>query len=335
VVIAIIGVLLGLLLPAVQKVRDAAALVKCQNNVKQLVLAAHSYHDANGTFPASVVIPANPTPSDPRRSFYYMLLPYIEQGPLYSALGSQPSTPGRTPPGGNASNFAPAPLNSDSDSLRAYAVPTFQCPSDLTVQGGMDSRNKPPTAAVSYVVNGRVLMLGYKTSGTNSGDVNRPSDGHTKLINITDGTSSTVLFGERMADCWGMNTGLEPNSGSTPEWSCTAVDTLNANPASRGRPLNWSKPLVNQDYANGLGPNTDPTFRSNDASTRGVNPGGPEGSPVAGRCDYRRLQCLHGQNTTVGLCDGSVRTVSARISPNTWINAFNPEDNQPTPGMDW
>ncbi len=89
VVIAIIAILIGLLLPAVQKVREAAARAKCENNLKQIALALHSYHDGQGKFPqAGTLTVANPIPSANAPANHHTwitaILPYVEQAPLYN-----------------------------------------------------------------------------------------------------------------------------------------------------------------------------------------------------------------------------------------------------------
>ena len=92
VVIAIIGILVGLLLPAVQQVREAAARIKCNNNLKQIGLALHGYHDANNSFPSGYVDGnTNPdsTPDNdvgPGWGWASMILPYVEQGNLYNQI---------------------------------------------------------------------------------------------------------------------------------------------------------------------------------------------------------------------------------------------------------
>jgi prepilin-type N-terminal cleavage/methylation domain-containing protein len=85
VVIAIIGILIALLLPAVQKVREAAQRSKCLNNLKQLGLAFHAYHDANGAFPKGCQW-SNGVNSSPRLTFSIYLYPYLEQTAIYQAF---------------------------------------------------------------------------------------------------------------------------------------------------------------------------------------------------------------------------------------------------------
>src|SRR5262245_30945536 len=87
VVIAIIAILIGLLLPAVQKVREAAARIQCSNNLKQLALALHAHHDAHNCFPPGHRPPAHPDRM-PNSGWTLSILPYVEQAALYEAARS-------------------------------------------------------------------------------------------------------------------------------------------------------------------------------------------------------------------------------------------------------
>jgi prepilin-type N-terminal cleavage/methylation domain-containing protein len=113
VVIAIIGVLVGLLLPAVQKVRESASRMQCSNNLRQLATGVHNFHSAQGTFPPDLCYTFDPTA--PNWSWLANLLPFIEQGNLY-----------------NAANIGGSPPNNINQSLPQIAtrVKLFLCPSD-------------------------------------------------------------------------------------------------------------------------------------------------------------------------------------------------------------
>jgi prepilin-type N-terminal cleavage/methylation domain-containing protein/prepilin-type processing-associated H-X9-DG protein len=183
IVIAIIGALLGLLLPAVQKVREAAARMACANNLKQMGLALHTHHDAQSSLPpgylAAVPYSDGTTDTAPGWGWGAFLLPYLEQDNLYRRLDL-----------GQPVQRSPA--------IQA-TVKLFLCPSDPTPAGPFavpDAFGSPVTLAApsSYAA-----CVGGDESDTTGpeglGVFYRNS--HTRLTDITDGTSSTLLVGER------------------------------------------------------------------------------------------------------------------------------------------
>jgi prepilin-type N-terminal cleavage/methylation domain-containing protein/prepilin-type processing-associated H-X9-DG protein len=145
VVIAIIAILIGLLLPAVQKVRDAAAVMSCKNNLKQLALGAHNYHDALGTFPAGSVCRSG-TGAFAKEVGYYetwaiSLLPFIEQDNLHKLWS--PGVPNIAPDGVAGPNFT---------LMRQSLVKVYNCPSD--VSAGMGFSPWRPDSGNDYTANG-------------------------------------------------------------------------------------------------------------------------------------------------------------------------------------
>jgi prepilin-type N-terminal cleavage/methylation domain-containing protein/prepilin-type processing-associated H-X9-DG protein len=176
VVIAIIAVLIGLLLPAVQKVREAAARSTCQNNLKQIALAAHSYQSANNVLPPGHV--GNVSTADAARATFgpgcYLgtlayLLPYIEQNAVHSLIQADWST---SPPAGN-------PWWTVGQNVRASRtrIKTYQCPSDDLEQ---ILQNPEALIAVSMRVNG----LGYWIDGFEAADFGSGGIGLTNYLGM-------------------------------------------------------------------------------------------------------------------------------------------------------
>jgi prepilin-type N-terminal cleavage/methylation domain-containing protein len=143
VVIAIIAILIGLLLPAVQKVREAAARATCSNNLKQIGLAAHNYHSAHGKFPAGMVGPVSPTDSigvgtahGSDVGILVPLLPYIEQENTYRLITPSYATPfGDMADAANLNPSMPYWFDNPYPPAAIYTagknkIKTFRCPSD-------------------------------------------------------------------------------------------------------------------------------------------------------------------------------------------------------------
>jgi len=231
VVIAIIAILIGLLLPAVQKVREAAARTQCSNNLKQLALAAQNYESANGKFPPGLAginyVDQGTTPdwntSGSLVGCLAYLLPYVEQQNVYSQLVVN-WDPNAAAPAWflNAANNAPARTR----------IKTFECPSanTFTPDGYMsphyDTVSGPfyqwsvwsfdPTANLGITnytgVDGTFGVLGFSVDGLKGvflhsrllplGSTSVTKVGQSSNTTISDGTSNTLMFGESLGVGW-------------------------------------------------------------------------------------------------------------------------------------
>jgi prepilin-type N-terminal cleavage/methylation domain-containing protein len=313
VVIAIIAVLIGLLLPAVQKVREAANRAKCANNLKQLGLAVHNFHGTHGTMPCyfgvypptgnSTRPPSSPTgQTKVYGGWFAHLLPYVEQDAVYNAITADIAASGRnqsywdTPPsssgtqvvqynGGHTRTESIGSTGGAGHHAHGIWITTshratyrvMRCPSD------------PTAKANGLLANGWGLtnyLANYNAWGTGKGGLwTLPL----KFTDLTDGTSTVVLFGEGYAEC----------------------DRI-----GRIALYSWSYHNFGLDWYQ-------------NANTLMFQP-----TPAARDCDNWRAQSAHPSGLTVCLADGSVRTVAPAVSQETWTSALLPRDGQ-TPGDGW
>jgi prepilin-type processing-associated H-X9-DG protein/prepilin-type N-terminal cleavage/methylation domain-containing protein len=218
VVIAIIGVLIALLLPAVQAAREAARRAQCTNNLKQIGLALHNYEQTVGCFPPGYVSAVNPTVTDPCDfdqenqnsvdlgpgwAWGSMILPQLEQQPVYNSI-----------------NFSLSVAYHQNDTCSTTPLSVYLCPSDpgpsvVPVLADPPDPNNPGTyggtTIVDYVARGNYVgMWGLGEICANSGANELPNQGpvgshfgifyrnsRTRIADISDGTSNTIAVGER------------------------------------------------------------------------------------------------------------------------------------------
>jgi prepilin-type N-terminal cleavage/methylation domain-containing protein/prepilin-type processing-associated H-X9-DG protein len=283
VVIAIIAILIGLLLPAVQKVREAAARMQCQNNLKQLGVALHNYHSAYGMFPPG----SNPNGF----TVVSLLMPFIEQDNLYKEI--------------NFTVSANSPAN---------AVPTgtsvkiLLCPSDRTNQlpAGQGGNN--------YFANyGSEPHFFQNSSVANGVFALRETTAAVRVTDITDGSSNTAAFSELRKGDWNNATyspadWLNASGAGAPTTVdqayalCQSIDPTN---------LSYQWLSAGGEWLN-----------DNATGTAYIHCGPPNstncGFPANLRFCVNPNSDHTGNGVNVALCDGSVRFVTASISLPTW-----------------
>ncbi len=292
VVIAIIGILVALLLPAVQAAREAARRMSCSNNVKQIALALHNYHDTNGSMPLETNWAYRVNPGDswlPRNySWLSMLLPFIEQGTLSSQIDF------RYPIWGQ--------MTSDNRQIVSVQIAAFRCPSDPGLGPVEQSHNMSVTNYIG--------AEGYDWW-------NRRNDPYggvftfqtaTKFADITDGTSNTIAFGETTS--YGYKDGGHLRCGTGRPRTSTGEAVFR--PALVSPPYSDSQGSAGAGYPSPDGANNPQTswawWRASPHAYKptylhcfGINADWP------GACS------AHPAGAMFGMCDGSVQFLSQNI----------------------
>jgi prepilin-type N-terminal cleavage/methylation domain-containing protein/prepilin-type processing-associated H-X9-DG protein len=327
VVIAIIAVLIALLLPAVQKVREAANRATCENNLKQIALAAHNCHDVYHVFPPQAGGQFGAAYAAP---LFFHLLPYIEQEGLYeSATYLDPTA--------NVGQSAPNPaavINTGfiwptwdwcdpagTVFLRKTLIPVYRCPSDPSLGNCLDWCKGDSSYAGNFLVFGGFQNANTVPSVTNGATV---WDGRAHIpSSFADGTSNTILLAEKYSRCDGINW-----SGGT-WWARGILHGASAMTGSTDD--SFPGDGLSAVFGGGIGIDGTVWFQGT-ASLFQVRPlpflGG------TGPCDPRLASSPHSGGMNVALADGSTRFLAENMNPQTWAWALTPSGEEVMPS-DW
>jgi prepilin-type N-terminal cleavage/methylation domain-containing protein/prepilin-type processing-associated H-X9-DG protein len=326
VVIAIIAILIGLLLPAVQKVREAASRAKCQNNLHQIVLACHNCQDVNNRLP--------PQAGDFGGAYFaplfFLLLPYIEQQNTFNdAVWEDPGAPvGQKTPTAVVNIGIIWPTwdsvvpGAPPRWLRQTKIPVYQCSSDPSLGNCLDWCNGDASYAGNFMVFGGTSHA--NTHPYASRNWLTVWDGQARIpATFTDGTSNTILFAEKYSRCNGV-------SNPQGNWWMRGVKHGAATPLGGGDD-SYPGDRLSSVFGGGVG-NDGTRWLQGVASIFQVMP--PNFLAHPGPCNGLVASSGHTGGMNVGLGDGSVRFLAQGTSPTTWWIAVVPNDGLPLPS-DW
>jgi prepilin-type N-terminal cleavage/methylation domain-containing protein len=326
VVIAIIAILIGLLLPAVQKVREAAARTQSQNNLKQIGLALHDAHDSLQAFPPIALDMFQASNNAPtsyvkytgpywakgttgKTTFFFCLLPYLEQGPL-QALGS------------NGLNSMVQESTDTTKLVASEKLKVLISPTDYSVA-------TTTQMSWSWLASGQTFDIGltsyapnYKVFGTDSGTSNAPTTlistsgmwngvgaGARTMLGIGDGTSNTIFVAETMMV-----------KGAT---ASTYVNGTPNKPAWFAGVAGWGVTSCNAEFTT--------HFAGVDQSWSNPNTGPwlpPQNRPTPAAANWWQPQALTSGGCQCLMGDGSVRNVRSTIDINAWSAAITPNGGE-------
>lgn len=324
VVIAIIGVLVALLLPAVQAAREAARRMSCGNNLRQIGLALHNYHDTHKTFPPSYMesapvaaIPPNQVQwQETKYGWATMILPYIEQDPLYDLLTENRIASDVIRPNANGTG------NALQQAMQTQ-LKVFRCPSDGGLPNKDFNRRFANAAASNYVISESVAAYDANPSGG--------THFNHQMSEILDGTSNTMLVAER-----------DHYEGCGAVWvgrTCCSTSSVAFRVTFKPNLIGYHQALM----ANGVSPNP-------------VHTDGHwwDGNTIGGfnyDCTRYSVQSEHPGGVQVVMCDASTQFINETIDAVTggkcsndapspvhahyptnntvWSNLFNRQDGNP------
>jgi prepilin-type N-terminal cleavage/methylation domain-containing protein/prepilin-type processing-associated H-X9-DG protein len=296
VVIAIIGVLVALLLPAVQSAREAARRQTCLNNLKQQALALHSYEDTWKILPCGLLGAApGLSPTDDGFGWALAILPFMEQKALFDQINPN----GQAGALRAALNAGKSPIPGGETPIKSYRCPTSQLPKVVpafwSIPGGGGSLPPSSRLMTGYAIND------YKGAG---GSCNRDDDGvlgkraelpWTRFATITDGLSNMLLTGE------------------------SSYVTGNST----------TSPTVVEDWPIWIGgPDTDESVRFNGRTSAPINCQCTPTTMVKAINDDCAFS-WHPNGAQFSFCDGAVRFISQNISAQTWCNLNGRDDGRP------